>query len=287
MKLTIERHQLSELAKNPAEYHSISRQLIALEQSCIYTLNADYWFQIRHDKAGDYFAFFRYLADGLPENVFTFLFRNRAREVVGCCQLIFQHRGDEVYAYFCDLKVQKVYRKRALKQLAWSVIWDTFARQNRSLLAHYCALQGGKQVDIKLYFVNMGGKAISENGLVRICQQATRLFQYLRVFLKQNVSLNVQIKRAYIAVENSDDLSDTVPAEKQIILLNQQHEIVQALDLHHALPNRVVVDNPNVDYRRTVVMGLSEQPTNQAFTLFLTRHHATEICDFLPHSGMI
>lgn len=287
MKLNIEWHSLAELAQNPSTYQSVSQQLMALERDCVYVLNADYRFQIRHDKNGDYFAFFRYLADGLPENVITFLFRNRINEVVGCCQLVFQRRGDEVYAYFCDLKVKKAYRKRALKQLAWTIIWDTLVRQNSGLLAYYCALQGGETVDIKLYFVNMGGKTIRENGLVKICHYATRVFRVLRVLLKQKVSLTVHMKRAYLAVDNCDDLRDTVPSEKQIILLNQKNEMVGTLDLHHALPQRQVVDNPNVDYRRTVVMGLTDTPTTQPFTLFVTRHEFIEMPVFLRHSGMI
>lgn len=292
-KLFLERHQLSQLADKPALYREISQQLIDLEDEFSYVLNQAYRFKLRHDHNGDYFHFFKYLADGKAENVFALLFRNAAGELVGCCQIVFQIKGEAVWAYFCDLKVKKAYRRRALKQLAWYVLHDTFFNQNKSLLNHYCALQAAckpsETVDIKMYFVNMGGQAVSQNGLLRICRHFALLFQCVKFLLRQKVSLRVHIKRGYIASDNSADLAHTVPSCKKIILFNQQFDEIGQLDLHHADVHRPIVDNPEVDYRQTVLMGLSEMPTNQAFTMFFTHENgeAIGVQDILPHTGWI
>lgn len=291
-KLRLEKYQLSQLAENPILYHEISQQLINLENEFFYVLNQDFRFKLRHDEEGDYFAFFRHLANHQSENVFTLLFRHQ-NQIVGCCQIIFQIKGNDVFAYFCDLKVQKAYRQRALKQLAWYIIRDTFLNQNNSLLNYYCALQNSIQhapiIDIKLYFVNMGGAAIHTNGLVRICRNFSILFQYMKFLLKQKVSLHIHIKRGYIASTNSADLHHTQASKKKLLILNQNLEFIGKLDLHHANATRIIQDNPNIDYSQTVLMGLSETPTNQAFTLFLTHQNGENIpiTQILAHSGMI
>lgn len=292
-KLFLERHQLSQLADKSALYREISQQLIDLEDEFSYVLNQAYRFKLRHDHDGDYFYFFKYLAEGKAENVFALLFRNAAGELVGCCQIVFQIKGEAVWAYFCDLKVKKAHRRRALKQLAWYVLHDTFFNQNNSLLNHYCTLQAAckpsKTIDIKMYFVNMGGQAVSQNGLLRICRHFTLLFQCVKFLLRQKVSLCVHIKRGYIASDNSVDLAHSVPSCKKIMLFNQQFDEIGQLDLHHADVHRPIVDNPEVNYRQTVLMGLSEMPTNQAFSVFFTHENseAIGVQDILPHAGWI
>lgn len=286
-RLTLERHRLSQLQQQAEEYRHINQSLIALEGACFYTLNAQYRFQIRHDEGGDYFAFFRYLADGVDDHVHTLLFRNRARSVVGCCQVVFQVRRGEVYAYFCDLKVAPPYRRRALKQLAWYLLHDTFCRGDNSLLAEYCRLQGGTETDIKLYFVNMGGRDFHHNSLVRTCRYFARLFTWGARLTRRRVSLHVHLKRGYVAAANRRDLHGTVPAEKKIILCTHDNTPIKTLDLHHA-PNGSVADDPDVDYSQTVVMALSETPTAQPYTLFYTHPRGEAAAtDFLRHSGMI
>lgn len=287
-RLRLERHQLSQLQTRPEAYRAVSDSLTALEGGCFYPLNAQYQFQIRHDEAGDYFAFFRYLADGEAQNVYTLLFRNSEREVVGCCQIVLQVRGGEVYAYFCDLKVAPAYRRRALKQLALYLLRDAFSARCDSLLAHYCRLQGGESVDIKLYFVNMGGGELRHNGLVRICRYFARLFVLGARLMRRRVSLHVHIKRGWVAAANRTDLSGTVPAKKKIVLFDAGRRLVRPLDLHHA-PAGTVADDPNVDYGQTVVMALSNTPTVQSFTLFYAHRAGAEMdaADFLPHPGMI
>ena len=220
--------------------------------------------------------------------MFTLLFRNSKDAVVGCCQIVLQRRGSEVYAYFCDLKVAGPYRRRALKQLAWYVLRDAFSRRTDSLLNHYCRLQGRAHTDIKLYFVNMGGKDFRDNGLVRICRHFTSLFALWARLMRRRLSLKVHIKRAYVAAANTTDLHGTVAAEKKIILYNRGYERVKELDLHHA-PMGSIADDPNVDYSQTVVMALSETPTAQPFTLFYSHAQGESVVmtDFLRHSGMI
>lgn len=287
-KLTLERRQLSQLQRNPAEYRAVNAGLMALEAACFYTLNPQYRFQIRHDQDGDYFAFFRYLAGGRADRVFTLLFRNRARVLVGCCQIVLQERNGGIYAYFCDLKVAPAYRRRALKQLAAYLLRDSFFNRRDSLLEHYCRLQGDVPADLKLYFVNMGGQDFGRNGLVRICRRFARLFVWLARLSGRKVSLHVHIRRGYVAAANTADLNGTVAAEKKIILCNRDSARIKELDLHHA-PMGSIADDPEVDYARTVVMALSDTPTQQPFTLFYTHKDGGDIpmTDFLRHSGMI
>lgn len=281
-------HQLSVLADNPNLYHTISEQLIQLEDEFSYVLNQHYRFKLRHDQDKDYFYFFKYLADHQTENVFTLLFRDKNGVILGCCQLVFQYKGQEVWAYFCDLKVKKSHRRHALKTLIWYLITDTFFNQRSSLLHHYCQRQGTKTVDIKLYFVNMGGQAINHNGLLRICRRFAWLFNILKVFLKQKVFLQVHLKRGYIANCNSDDVADSTKSQKQLILFNQ-HTAPKPLALYHAHAKRPIHDDPKVDYERTVLMGLTDTPTQQAFTLFYCHQNgqAINITDLLEHSGKI
>lgn len=290
-RLRLEKHCLAQLKREPARYQAVSRALAELEGQFVYTLSPQYNFQIRHDHEGDgdYFAFFRYLADGCDERVYSLLFRNRQQQIVGCCQIVFQLRQGAAYAYVCDLKLQAAYRRRALKQLALYLIRDALFNRRDSLLDAYRRWQGPDQHDVRLYFVNMGGQDWRHNGLLQTSRRFALWFGRLARLTGRNIELAVHFQRAYLGECNPDDLSGCEAAAKQIVLLDKDNRRLKPLDLYHSAETAGRRHDPAVDYNRRVLMWLSDEATDKALTVFYTHRHGetVDVRTFLRHPGMI